>query len=222
MSLNIVMKIILPVKFSGSHSISHHLLNLTEDCHCRESLENLPPEFHRLSTNSIQFAEIIVVRIPLNLLLPGSHFSQAEHRVGEYVDFDSGMLLSSTVQKACRHPPEILEIDQVNASGFCLTTDQLFCFPEKLSRCFPKIILYKSHILATVFSEMNCCSKSGIHEHSPSSQIHIQVFHGIVRLSSIDFLDHGKDGFRFVRCVQRFLEVVVPCRFCILLTFLVN
>ena len=41
--------------------------------------KNLPLEFHRFSINSIQFAEIIVVQISLDLLLPGlkkivSHF----------------------------------------------------------------------------------------------------------------------------------------------------
>ena len=96
------------------------------------------------------------------------------------------MLISSTVQQACRYSPQILELDQAYASGFCLTTDQLFCFPEKLSCCSPEIILYKSHIRVMVFSEMNRCSKSGIHEYSPNSQIHIQIFHGIVWLFSID------------------------------------
>ena len=82
-------------------------------------------------------------------------------------------------------------------AGFCLTTDdQLFCFPEKLSRCLPKIILYKSFIHVIVFSQMNRCSKSGIHAHSPDSQIHIQIFHRIARLSSRDFPDHGEDGFQ--------------------------
>ena len=69
------------------------------------------------------------------------------------------------------------------ASGFCLTTDLLFCFPEKLSS---EINLYESQIRVIVFSEipdvffrvfspeMNCYLKSGIHEHSPKSQIHIQ------------------------------------------------
>ena len=38
--------------------------------HCCESWENLPLEFHKLSIDSIQFAKIIVVRIPFNLLLP--------------------------------------------------------------------------------------------------------------------------------------------------------
>ena len=70
-----------------------------------------------------------------------------------------------------------------------------------------------------VFSEMNCCSKGGIHEHSPNSHIHIQIFHRIARLSSIDFPDHGEDGFRKMECVWRYLEVMSPCRFCITLTF---
>ena len=83
--------------------------------------------------------------------------------------------------------------------------------------------LYKSHIHVTVASEMNCCSKSGIHEHSSNSQsIHIQIFHRIARLFSTDFPDHGEDSFHFVGCVRRYLEVVVPCRFCTILTFLVN
>ena len=78
------------------------------------------------------------------------------------------------------------------ASGFCLTTDQLFCFPERLSRCFPMMILYISQIRVIVYSVMNRCSKSGIHEHSPNSQIHVQIFHRIAKLSSTDFPDHKK------------------------------
>ena len=69
---------------------------------------------------------------------------------------------------------------------------------------------------------MNRCSKSGIHEHSPKSQIHIQIFQRIVRLSSIEYLDDGDDGFHVMRCGRRYLELVGPCRFCILLTFFVN
>ena len=101
---NIDMKMILPVKFSGSHCNSPIiLLNLIEDFHYSSPWENLPLEFHRLSINSIQLAEIIVVRMPLNLLLPRfnrivSHFSQTEHRVGEDIDVGSGILISSTVQ----------------------------------------------------------------------------------------------------------------------------
>ena len=53
-------------------------------------------------------------------------------------------------------------------------------------------------------------------------QIHIQIFHGIVWLFSIDFPDHGEGGFHVVWCVRRYVEKVVPCRFRILLTFLVN
>ena len=73
-----------------------------------------------------------------------------------------------------------------------------------------------------VFSEMNCCLKSGIHEHSPNSQIHIQIFHWIAWLFSIFLPDHGEVGFKIVRCVRRHVEIVVPCRFRIILTFLVN
>ena len=56
-----------------------------------------------LSINSMYFFEIIVVRKTLNLLPPGfnrivSNFSQTEHRIGEEVDFGSGILISSTVQ----------------------------------------------------------------------------------------------------------------------------
>ena len=119
MSLNIDMKMILHVKFSGSHFNSHHLLNLLEDARCRESLEYLPLELHQLSNNSIQFAEMIVVRIPLDFAHPEfnkiiSHLSQTEDRIGED---------GSTVQQACRQPPQILELHQADANGFCLTTD---------------------------------------------------------------------------------------------------
>ena len=40
----------------------------------------------------------------------------------------------SIVQKACRYPPQILEINHACASGFCLTTDQLLFF---LKSCHP-------------------------------------------------------------------------------------
>ena len=69
---------------------------------------------------------------------------------------------------------------------------------------------------------MNRCSKSGIREHSPNSQIHVQIFHRVARLSSIDFPDHGEDGFHKMGCVWRYLEIVFPCRFCIFLTLLIN
>ena len=38
----------------------------------------------------------------------------------------------------------------------------------------------------------------------------------------MDLPCHGENGFQQVRCVRRYLEVMFPCRFCILLTFLVN
>ena len=183
-------------------------------------------EFHLLSINSIQFFGIASFQKPLSLPLPGfnrivSHFPQTKHRVGEDIDFGNGLLISSTVQQACRYKPQILEITWAYVSGFRLTTDQLFRFSEKLSHCLQMIILYKSAIHVIIFSEPNRCSKSGIHEHSPNRQIHVQIFHRIARSSSMDFPDHGEDGFH-VRCARRYLEVVVPCRFCILLTFLVN
>ena len=59
---------------------------------------------------------------------------------------------------------------------------------------------------------------------SPNSQIHIQIFHRIDKLFSIAFLtiDHGADGFHIVGCDRRYVEIGVPCRFCILFDFLVN
>ena len=79
------------------------MFKLIEDCHYRESWADLPLEFQMLSINSIQFAEIIVFLIPLDLLLPGfnrivAHFSQTNHRVGEDIDYGTGILISSTVQ----------------------------------------------------------------------------------------------------------------------------
>ena len=55
-----------------------------------------------------------------------------------------------------------------------------------------------------------------------NSQIHIQIFYWIARWFSIDFPDHGEDGFHIVPRARRHAEIVVPCRFRILLTFLVN
>ena len=57
------------------------------------------------------------------------------------MDLGSGILISSAVQAACRYSPYMLESDQAYASGFCLTTDQLFCFHEKLSCRCPQINL---------------------------------------------------------------------------------
>ena len=50
------------------------------------------------------------------------------------------------------------------------------------------------------------------------AKIHIQIVHRIARLSPIDFPHHGEDGFHTERCARRYVEIVVPCRFCILLT----
>ena len=163
----------------------------------------------------IQFAEIAVVRITLDLLLPGfnwivSHFSQTEHRVGE----DIGKLDSAISLSIPSSNLGLIRLMPVVSVWLLIS----FCFTEKLSCCFPEIILYKSHIRVIVFSEMNRCSESGIHEHSAKSQLHIQIFHRIARLFSIDLPDHGQDGFHTVGCVRRYLKVVVPCRFCTLLT----
>ena len=54
---------------------------------------------------------------------------------------------------------------------------------------------------------MKRCSKSGIHEHSSNSQIHVQIFDQIAWLFALDFLDHGEDGFGTLECVWRNLEV---------------
>ena len=61
MSLNIDMKMILPVKFAGSHCNSPIVfLNLFEDTRCSMSWEDLPLELHGLSINPIQFVEVVV------------------------------------------------------------------------------------------------------------------------------------------------------------------
>ena len=70
-----------------------------------------------------------------------------------------------------------------------------------------------------------CCLKSGIHEFMNIPQIAKFTFKsstGRAWLFSIDLPDHGKEGFHVMRCVRRCMEMVVPCRFGILLTFLVN
>ena len=91
-----------------------------------------------------------------------------------------------------------------------------FISSKKLSQRVPDMVL-------RVFSsEMNCCLKCGIHEHSPNSQNHIQIFHRIVWLCSVDLPDHREDGFHVVRCVWRYVEIMFPCGFRILLTFLLN
>ena len=56
----------------------------------------------------------------------------------------------------------------------------------------------------------------------PHSQIHIQIFHRIARWFSVDFPDHGEDGFHTMRSIRRYVEVVVPFRFRTLSTLPVN
>ena len=86
----------------------------------------------------------------------------------------------------------------------------------------PKRVPYMSQFQVMVISEMNCCFESGIHEYSPYGHIHVQILHRIVWWYSVDLPDRVLDGFQTVGCVRRCVEIVVPCRFCILLTFLVN
>ena len=198
---------VLPVKFSGSH-----WLNLFEDSHCSESLENLPREFHRLSINSVQFAEVIVVWRPLNLLLPGfnrivSLFPQTEY------GFGSGILINSTAHWPCRYPPLTLEIDQAHASGFRLTTHQLFLFPwnavplfskddslQKLNPCqsFSRWIAARRVVFMNILQIAIFIFKSFIG--SPSCLPYI-------------FLTMEKTASINMGCVRRYLEVVVPVFF---------
>ena len=86
----------------------------------------------------------------------------------------------------------------------CLTTDQLFCLPEKWSCRSPKRILYMSQIHVMVISEINCCFESGIHDYSPYGHIHVQILHKIVWWSSVDLPDHVVDGFRIRDCLWRY------------------
>ena len=58
MSLQIVMKMILPVKCSGSHfDSSHHLLKLVENSQRSESCEKCPLKLHRLPVDPIRIIE---------------------------------------------------------------------------------------------------------------------------------------------------------------------
>ena len=83
--------------------------------------------------------------------------------------------------------PRTLENKHACASGFCLTTDQLLCFPEKLSRCFPK--------------DGSLQISNSCHSLFRGELLLVQTFHRIARLSSIDLPDHGDDGFRIMDCV---------------------
>ena len=199
MSLNIDMKTNLSWKSGGSHCNSPIVfLNLLENTRCLESCENLPLELHRLSINSMQFAEEVCLWIPLNLFLLGSnrivsYSPQAQHRVGKDVELGIGVLICSTVQQTRRYTPWILGVNQVYTSSLCLTTDQLFHIPEKLSCSSPRRILSISQIHVMVISEMNCYFESGIHKHSPYGHNHVQILHKIA-WTFVDFPDHVVDG----------------------------
>ena len=70
-SLNMDMKMIPPLKCSGSHCILFHaFLNLFEDAHRRESWEDFPLESRLHAIDAIQFLEIVVLRIPSNFIHP--------------------------------------------------------------------------------------------------------------------------------------------------------
>ena len=87
-SFNINLKMILPVKFSGSHCNFHII------CWISLRIASVVNPWKIVHPNSkgcpsIRFNSLrLYVRIPLHLLLPGigrivSHLSQTEHRVGE-------------------------------------------------------------------------------------------------------------------------------------------
>ena len=60
-SLNIDEKMVLPVKFAGSHcNFAHRFLNLLEDTRCCVSWEDLLLDLHGLSIKPIQFVEVVV------------------------------------------------------------------------------------------------------------------------------------------------------------------
>ena len=100
----------------------------------------------------------------------------------------------------------------------CLTTDQLFCFPEKLSLMFSKWISWQNiKFMSWSFPRLTAAWR-GVFMNS----LQIANSHQIARWFSIDFSVHGEHGFHTVRCVRRHVEIEVPRRFRILLTFLVN
>ena len=79
------------------------MLNLLEEAQRCESWEYFPLELRRHAVDSIHILEVIVFRIPFNVALPGrnwiiSHFSHAEHSVGEDVGFGLGDPISLLTQ----------------------------------------------------------------------------------------------------------------------------
>ena len=95
---------------------------------------------------------------------------------------------------------------------FWLFTEQTFWFKDDCPRESPEMVLlvFRDEPLLKEWYSWTFSKK----------QFHIQIFHRIAKLSSRDFPDHGGD--HIMGCVRRCLKVVVPCRFRVLLTFLVN
>ena len=68
----------------------HHLWNLSENCHCSESCENCPLEFHRRPVDSTQIFETACLQIPFNWVFPSLDWcctgtSQIQYWVGKDV-----------------------------------------------------------------------------------------------------------------------------------------
>ena len=60
-------------------------------------------KLRRHTVDSIHILEVIILRIPFNFVLPSrnriiSHFSHAEHRIGEDAGFGVGVLISLFAQ----------------------------------------------------------------------------------------------------------------------------
>ena len=131
-------------------------------------------------------------------------------------------MINSFAQQAYRSPCSVFEfiIFKPTISGVFgpkisdNSQISLFISPNNLSQTFPHTVLRVMKIRFIICSEMNCCLKSGIHEHSPNSRFHIQIFHRIVWLFPIDLAHHGEeDDFHVMRCIERFMAIMVPCRF---------
>ena len=226
MSLNIDMKMILPVKFSGSHCNSHIICwiwsRIPTVVNPGKSSTRIPQVVHQFDSirwnncrpNTIEFCSSSIQRDCLPSF-PNSVQNRRRRRLKQW----------NIDELDCATSLSIPTSNLGNLSSKCqwFLSDHwpVFLSLKSCPVVFQKFFtILKIHVI--VFPEKNRCSKSGIHEHSPKSEIHIQIFHWIAKLSSINFPDHGEDGFHMMGCLRRYFKVVVPCRFCILLTFLVN
>ena len=212
MSRKINMKMSLPLKCSGSHSplsmnfwISLRMPNVV----------NLVNIFHSNSvcmpSTRFNSLDVVVLRIPLDLpppalIFPSTGQNRRWCRLWQW-HIDQARLC----HRACRHPPQILENDHAFASGFCLTTDQLFCFTEKAVPLFSRDnsvqISYSCH--SPFPNELLLGGwYSWIFPKWPKSHSNLPKNHLVV--SYTDLPDHGEDGFHAMRCVRRYVEIVVP------------